>query len=182
MQGPAREPRAPSAPVRLHYSFQVEQAELVVRDPGVRSESAETLLSGETINRNKVTTSLVADFRDQIMNPRRGSLSTFTAQWGDEIIGADFDFTASHNLASGASLVIVAFDPVAEPGAAATFRATYGIDGAVPLVGPFTDGPLRNDTGAVRLQRPDQSPVGEPGFYPAVTEDEDVARTSLRPS
>ena len=86
--------------------------------------------------------------------------------------GADFDFTASHSLASGGLLVVVAFDPATQPVETAAFRAAYGIDASIPLAGPFTDGPLGNDTGTVRLQRPDASPVDEPGFYPQVTEDE----------
>ena len=86
--------------------------------------------------------------------------------------GTDFDFTSSHSLAPGGLLVIVAFDPITEPAKATAFRAEYGIDGTIPLVGPFTDGPLGNDTGTVRLQRPDSPPAGEPTFYPQVTEDE----------
>ena len=45
---------------------------------------------------------------------------------------------------------------------AASFRSAYGIDDAVPLVGPFSDGPLGNDTGTVRLQRPDMPPANDP--------------------
>jgi hypothetical protein len=85
--------------------------------------------------------------------------------------GADFDFSSTHELAPGDTLVVVAFDPQADPAAAIAFRTAYGIDGSILLVGPFSDGPLRNDKGSVRLQRPDQPPFGEPGFYPAVTED-----------
>ncbi|MFT5107784.1 MAG: hypothetical protein ACI9UA_003418 [Pseudoalteromonas tetraodonis] len=86
--------------------------------------------------------------------------------------GADFDFTASHSLAPGGLLVVVAFDPVAQVTEAAAFRSTYGIDATIPLAGPFTDGPLGNDTGTVRLQRPDSPPAGDPTYYPQVTEDE----------
>ncbi len=86
--------------------------------------------------------------------------------------GADFDFTASHSLNAGATLVLVAFDPELDPGATSTFRSVYSIDSSIPLIGPFTDGPLGNDTGTVRLQRPDSPPSNEPDFYPQVTEDE----------
>lgn len=85
--------------------------------------------------------------------------------------GADFDFTVSHSLAPNDALVVVAFDPVANTSAADAFRAEYGIDGSVLLVGPFTDGPLGNDQGTVRLQRPDTPPLDDPTFYPQVTED-----------
>ncbi|MEE2734556.1 MAG: hypothetical protein VYC57_04275, partial [Verrucomicrobiota bacterium] len=37
---------------------------------------------------------------------------------------------------------------------------------------PWTDGPLRNDHGTVRLQRPDTPLPADPAFYPQVTEDE----------
>ena len=37
-----------------------------------------------------------------------------------------------------------------DPATAALFRTTYGIDGGVPLAGPFLDGPLRDDAGKVR--------------------------------
>ena len=69
--------------------------------------------------------------------------------------GADFDFTAAHSIAPNGLLVVVAFDPLTQPVETAAFRAEYGIDASVPLVGPFTDGPLGDDTGTVRLQRPD---------------------------
>ena len=86
--------------------------------------------------------------------------------------GVDFDFTSAHSLDPGDLLIVVAFDPVSQPTEAAAFRAAYAIDNTIPLVGPFTDGPLGNDTGTVRLQRPDSPPAGEPTFYPQVTEDE----------
>ncbi|MGI9243812.1 MAG: lamin tail domain-containing protein, partial [Verrucomicrobiales bacterium] len=86
--------------------------------------------------------------------------------------GADFDFTAAHSLPAGGVLVIVSFDPITEPIAAMNFRTTYGIDVSIPLAGPFLDGPLDNITGTVRLQRPDSPPLGDPEFYPQVTEDE----------
>jgi hypothetical protein len=100
-----------------------------------------------------------------------GSVSESLANWKLRG-GADFDFTAGHLLAPGAVLVVVAFDPLTQPTQAAAFRAEYGIALGVPLVGPFTDGPLGNDTGTVRLQRPDSPPSEDPGYYPQVTEDE----------
>jgi len=92
--------------------------------------------------------------------------------------GADFDFTSDHSIAAGGLLVIVAFDPITDTSAASTFRTTYGIDASIPLVGPFTDGPLGNDTGTVRLQRPDTPPLDEPTYYPQVTEDEVIYKNT----
>jgi hypothetical protein len=86
--------------------------------------------------------------------------------------GADFNFNTSHSIAPGGFLVLVAFDPAASPVTAAAFRAAYGIDASIPLLGPFTDGPLGNVSGTVRLQRSDAPPTAEPSFYPQVTEDE----------
>jgi hypothetical protein len=86
--------------------------------------------------------------------------------------GADFDFTGAHELEPGGLLVVVPFDPLLDGAAATEFLAGYGVDGAIVLAGPFMDGPLGNDTGVVRLQRPDQPPAGEPGFHPQVTADE----------
>ncbi len=85
--------------------------------------------------------------------------------------GVDFEFTSLHGLSPGAALVVVGFDPDLDPVAATGFRSAYGISDQVVLVGPFRDGPLRNDRGSIRLQRPDNPPPGEPGFHPAVTED-----------
>lgn len=100
-----------------------------------------------------------------------GSVTENLAEWRLRG-GADFNFTAAHSLAPGELLVIVAFDPLVQTSLAAAFRVEYGIDASVPLVGPFTDGPLGDDTGTIRLQRPDSPPATDPGFYPQVTEDE----------
>ncbi|MCS5540927.1 MAG: hypothetical protein NZ804_13125, partial [Roseibacillus sp.] len=86
--------------------------------------------------------------------------------------GVDFDFTTAHSLSAGESLLVVGFDPVADPVSTSNFRSHYGIDAGVPLLGPWTDGPLRNDQGTVRLQRPDNPLPTDPAFYPQVTEDE----------
>ncbi|MFC7337747.1 lamin tail domain-containing protein [Haloferula chungangensis] len=94
--------------------------------------------------------------------------------------GADFDFTAAQQLAPGETLVLVAFDPEADPSAAESFRSEYGIGTEVRLVGPFTDGPLDDVAGTVRLQRPDLPPSDEPDHHPQVTEDE-VRYSALAP-
>ena len=111
------------------------------------------------------------DFFEYVEICNSGSTTENLANWKLRG-GADFDFTASHSLAPGEALVVVAFDPVSNTSAATAFRNEYNIDGTITLVGPFTDGPLDNATGTVRLQRPDSPPAGDPGFYPQVTEDE----------
>ena len=84
--------------------------------------------------------------------------------------GVDFDFTAAHELPSGGTLVLVAFDPADAPSATA-FRNAYGIDAGVPLAGPWTDGNISNGGDLLKIQRPDAPPVDEPDFHPQVIED-----------
>ena len=86
--------------------------------------------------------------------------------------GVDFDFTADHSLNTGETILVVGFDPVTDLISSTNFRSHYGIGTEVPLLGPWNDGPLRNDQGIVRLQRPDMPPPTDPELYPQVTEDE----------
>lgn len=86
--------------------------------------------------------------------------------------GVDFDFTAAQELSPGGVLIVVGFDPVSNTNATVAFRNAYGIDSSVVLVGPWSDGPLVNEAGTVRLQRADSPPDGVPSYYPQVTEDE----------
>ncbi|YCM45165.1 lamin tail domain-containing protein [Verrucomicrobiaceae bacterium 227] len=72
--------------------------------------------------------------------------------------GVDFDFTADHSLAPGASLVLVSFDPTVATALATDFRSTFQIDNSVVLVGPFSDGPLNDDQGTIRLQKAGPAP------------------------
>jgi len=89
-----------------------------------------------------------------------------TNQGGDTIAlanwklrgGVDFDFTADHSLAPGASIVLVSFDPVSDTALAKGFRITFGIDTSIALAGPFSDGPLNNNQGTVRLQKAGPAP------------------------
>ena len=111
------------------------------------------------------------DFFEYVEICNTGNVTENLANWKLRG-GADFDFTASHSLAPGEGLVVVAFDPVFNTTEATAFRSEYNIDGTIVLIGPFTDGPLNNDTGTVRLQRPDSPSAGDPTFYPQVTEDE----------
>ena len=94
--------------------------------------------------------------------------------------GVDFDFTAAHSLRTGERLVVVGFDPVTDLVSSDNFRSHYGIGSEVTLLGPWSDGPLRNDQGTVRLQRPDAPPPTKPELYPQVTEDE-VRYLSIAP-
>jgi len=85
--------------------------------------------------------------------------------------GLDYDFTASHSISAGESLVLVTFDPAVDTALAADFRSSFGLAVDFPLVGPLTDGPLGNEGGTVRLQKPGP-PSGAPLTYPQITADE----------
>ncbi|MFW6154449.1 MAG: lamin tail domain-containing protein [Planctomycetota bacterium] len=85
----------------------------------------------------------------------------------------DFDFPAGTSLPADGTLVVTPFDP-GDPAAAAllsAFRATYGIDASVPLVGGW-DGQLPDTSGAVQLQRPDEPMADDPTTIPYLIEDE----------
>ena len=91
--------------------------------------------------------------------------------------GVDYDFDptpgAGRTLGAGQALTVISFDP-GDPLNAdklSAFRAYYGIDASVPLIGPFI-GDLNNAGESVRLERPDEPPADEPGFFPRLLEDE----------
>lgn len=85
----------------------------------------------------------------------------------------DFDFLAGQMIEAGGLLVAVPFDPTQPLNVArvAAFRAHYGIDATVQLVGPFLPS-LGNSYGLVELQKPDEAPVDEPTVLPRVLVDE----------
>ncbi len=87
--------------------------------------------------------------------------------------GLDFAFASGTKLPSHQTLVVVHFDPALPANAALAtgFRAAYGIDASVRLVGPFV-GSLDNGGEKLRLFRPDDPPLDEPGFYPQLPEDQ----------
>lgn len=72
----------------------------------------------------------------------------------------DFEFNASHVIPAFGTIVVVGFDPVAEPAKKAAFEAHYGIAGqGVIVLGPFEDGDhLDNVADTVELEKPDFSP------------------------
>jgi hypothetical protein len=86
--------------------------------------------------------------------------------------GVSFTFPPGVNLAAGAHLLVVDFDPT-NLTALNTFRTRYGISASVPVFGPFT-GSLGNDEDTVALYRPDspQPPTApDAGFVPYVIAD-----------
>ncbi len=79
----------------------------------------------------------------------------------------DFSFPQGTNLAANGYLLVVDFDPVADPAALASFRARYNVSASVPVLGPYL-GKLDNGGETIELLRPDL-PAGE--FIPYVLVD-----------
>ena len=65
----------------------------------------------------------------------------------------DFDFPTNLILPPGGSLLVVSFDPVADPVALAAFRGVYGLSSNVMILGPYL-GKLANDKEQIELRRP----------------------------
>jgi hypothetical protein len=68
--------------------------------------------------------------------------------------GIEFAFPPGTSLSAGSYLLVVDFDPVAEPSALAAFRGLHGISPAVPVFGPYI-GRLDNAGEAIELLKPD---------------------------
>jgi hypothetical protein len=87
--------------------------------------------------------------------------------------GVRCDLPQALTLPGGGCLVVVSFDPIADPAAAASFRARYDVPQETPLAGPF-EGRLANAGEALRLERPDppQTSGPEAGYVPYVLVEE----------
>ncbi|MFO1491348.1 MAG: lamin tail domain-containing protein [Kiritimatiellia bacterium] len=66
----------------------------------------------------------------------------------------DFTFASGTVLPAFGYLVVVHFDPVADPASRTSFLAAYGLSAGTPLAGPFTPN-LANSTMRIELSRPD---------------------------
>ena len=86
--------------------------------------------------------------------------------------GIDLNFDDGTVLAAGEVLVVISFNPTAAANASrlAAFRAHYGIDDSVAIVGGYAD-QLNNDLENIILQRPENPPLDDPTFVPYVIED-----------
>ena len=85
--------------------------------------------------------------------------------------GIDYTFPIATSIPSHGAIVVVGFDPVAEPAKLTAFRTKYGIGTGVTVLGPWV-GKLSNTDESVALFRPDEPPADEPGFVPYVLMDE----------
>lgn len=84
--------------------------------------------------------------------------------------GVDYDFPDATELPSGRCVLVVSFSPTENPALASAFRAAYGLSASVSLYGPYR-GLLDNAGEALRLERPDDPPAGQPTIIPRVWED-----------
>ncbi len=83
--------------------------------------------------------------------------------------GVTFSFPTGVSMPARSYLLVVRFDPVGNPTAAAAFRTKYGLPGGAPLYGPFS-GRLGNEGDVVSLEMPDlpQGPGPDQGYVPHV--------------
>ncbi len=81
-----------------------------------------------------------------------------------------FNFPTNTSIPASDYLLVVSFDPVADPAALAAFRTAYGLSAEVSVIGPY-EGKLDNRTDRVELYKPD-TPEGatspEVGLVPYV--------------
>ncbi len=94
--------------------------------------------------------------------------------------GVSFTFT-NISIPAGAYVLVVSFDPVANPAQLAAFQGRYGLSAAVPVYGPYI-GKLSNSGEAVELVKPDApqaAPHPDAGFVPYIRVDRVVYGTGL---
>jgi hypothetical protein len=82
--------------------------------------------------------------------------------------GVGFTFPSNATVAAGAYLLVVNFDPIANPGQLTTFQNKYGVPGGVTVLGPY-DGRLDNGGETIDLSRPDTPEAN--GFVPYILVD-----------
>jgi len=81
--------------------------------------------------------------------------------------GVDIEFSVGTTMPAYSYLLVVSFDPVVETAKLADFRSFYGIDGSVPIVGPYSGG-MNDYTETVRLRLPDVPSAVSPYDSPYV--------------
>jgi hypothetical protein len=83
--------------------------------------------------------------------------------------GAEFEFPTGASIVPSGFILLVSFDPEADPGLAANFRAKYGLAANIPLYGPYR-GQLSNSGERVTLLSPDSPANGSDPNYIVVDE------------
>lgn len=85
--------------------------------------------------------------------------------------GVDFVFSLATSIPPKGYLLVVSFDPVADPVKLDDFRTTYGLDASIQIVGPYS-GVLSNGGELVQLMKPDTPQAPPETFVPYVLVDE----------
>jgi len=81
----------------------------------------------------------------------------------------DFDFPQNITLPPGGTLIVVSFDPIAEPAMLDAFKAVYALTTNAIILGPWS-GKLANSSETIELKKPD--PPETNGFVPYVLVEE----------
>jgi outer membrane protein insertion porin family len=110
---------------RLLYGVQLQRGRV---DEVIGAEAPQ---SGVWVDHNRLTTSMVHDRRDDVMNPRRGMLFSGTVQAGSPAIGADTEFVRLNGQWS-------LFVPLGRGERAPVWASSYRT-GAIWSADPFTD-------------------------------------------
>ena len=76
--------------------------------------------------------------------------------------GLAYDFPTNMSLAPASRLLVVSFDPVANPEQLAAFQAQFNVPSNAPVCGPWT-GHLNNAGDSIQLQAPDKPDVSPSG-------------------
>ena len=113
-----------------------------------------------------------ADEFIELHNPNTQSVPLYdpsypTNQWRLRE-GVSFNFPANVMIPSGGCLLLVSFDPVAEPAVLSAFRAKFDVPADLPVLGPY-EGKLSDTGEGVRLlwpDRPEPPPDPNAGFVP----------------
>jgi hypothetical protein len=109
----------------------------------------------------------VADLDEfvELHNPTAGPVSLFDPDFPTNTWrlrdGITFDIPANTTIAAGGFLLVVNFDPIADPTTLASFRQRFAVPAGVPIVGPY-QGKLSNSGENVRLSRPDHPETSGP--------------------
>lgn len=85
--------------------------------------------------------------------------------------GVSYIFSLADSIPAKGYLLVVSFDPVAEPAKLADFRATYGLDAGIQIVGPYS-GQLSNGGELIQLLRPDTPQAPPDPLVPYLLVDE----------
>lgn len=84
--------------------------------------------------------------------------------------GVNYTFPIGTTVPPRGFLLVVSFDPIAEPAKLADFRMNYGLDESVAIVGPYT-GQLSNGGETVSIAKPDTPQAPPEVFVPYVIVD-----------